>query len=330
MGKFLLFTFWGIVAIFLAWASITSESSSAILAEVESQRYAISFPKAVRVKEFYVVPGQKIEKGDPLIRVERPDLLLDMDNKLQKLTLLRSNLEKKRMQKENQLNLNDIQIALKENELENQIRKVSIAIEDYQELSGELSKLNYMNTDHRSDSILEKRLELLKKERRSLKQEHYIRAQEIKSIFSLEESSIQAEIELLQKEADLLRQEEDELIQYARVDGTIGNIYVETEELAPPYTNLVSVYEDNPTVIRAFTNERDVINIESGTEVYVESTNRQYRISGKVIEVGSRIIEYPERLRTFDQKPTWGREMFIKIPEESRFLNGEKVFVILR
>ena len=92
---------------------------------------------------------------------------------------------------------------------------------------------------------------------------------------------------------------------------------------------MLSVYENNPTIIRAFTNEHNNIDLVSGTEVLVESTNRQYKIKGTIVEIGSRIIEYPDRLRTFDQLPSWGREIFIQIPEESKFLNGEKVFVIL-
>ena len=69
--------------------------------------------------------------------------------------------------------------------------------------------------------------------------------------------------------------------------------------------------------------------IMSGDEVVVESTNRQYKIKGIVSEVGSRIIEYPNRLKGFREIEAYGRELFIKIPEESNFLNGEKVFVIL-
>lgn len=329
MGKYLLFLVWGIVAIFLALASITSESSSSILAEVEPQRYAVSFPKAVRVKELYVVPGQQVKKGDPLIKVERPDLLLDVENQQKKIALLSSHLQKKELQMENNLYLNEIQYDLRKKDLENQIRRARFNIEQRKAMTAGMEKLNFAKDNLPSDSLIKESFNLLVIEKEGLEEEHYLKRQEIRSVFDLESSSIQAEIEQLEKEIALLEKEESELIRYARVDGAIGSIYVEIEELVPSYTNILSVYEDNPTVIRAFTNEHDPVHIESGAIVSVESTNRQYQIKGEIIEVGSRIIEYPQRLRTFDQKPSWGRELFIKIPEESKFLNGEKVFVIL-
>lgn len=328
MGKYLLFIVCGLVAIFLGIASITSQSSSSILAEVEPQRYAVSFPKAVRVKEIYVVPGQQVKKGEPLIKVERPDLLLDRENQLRKIDLLTSNLEKKELQKDNKLYLNDISYDLQKQELENKIQQLKGRIAGQQKYSDRLNELKL--TDQASpDTILVQQLQVLEKEKVTVQREYNLKKQEIAALYDLEFSSVLAEIEQLKKELEVLKQEEQELIQYARVNGAIGNIYVEAEELVPAYTNLISVYEDNPTIIRAFTNEHESVKIESGMHVLVESTNRQYQIRGQVIEVGSRIIEYPQRLRTFDQRPSWGRELFIKIPEESKFLNGEKVFVIL-
>jgi hypothetical protein len=64
--------------------------------------------------------------------------------------------------------------------------------------------------------------------------------------------------------------------------------------------------------------------------VIVESTNRSYHIEGKIIEIGARIIEYPNRLKTNQNVAMWGQELFIKIPEQNDFLNGERVFVNIK
>ena len=69
---------------------------------------------------------------------------------------------------------------------------------------------------------------------------------------------------------------------------------------------------------------------EVGQEVVVESTNRQYKIEGKVFEIGSRIIEYPNRLKTSRVVTMYGQELFIRIPKENNFLNGERVFVTIK
>ena len=86
MKNYLLFVFWICLAIVLAFIAFNSEDSSAILAEVEPNSYTVSFQKTVRVKEIYVVPGQQVNVGDRLLKVERPDLLLEKENIENKIT----------------------------------------------------------------------------------------------------------------------------------------------------------------------------------------------------------------------------------------------------
>ena len=74
-------------------------------------------------------------------------------------------------------------------------------------------------------------------------------------------------------------------------------------------------------------NEKNRYKLGVGDEVMVESSNRPYQINGKVIEIGSRITSYPARLLVDQDLRLWGQELFIEIPPENEFLNGEKVFV---
>jgi hypothetical protein len=77
-------------------------------------------------------------------------------------------------------------------------------------------------------------------------------------------------------------------------------------------------------------NEGYKYDLAVGQIVKVESTNRLYKTEGVISEIGSRIIEYPTRLRSNQNIPMWGRELFIKIPEQNNFLNGERVIVSLK
>ncbi len=328
MKNHLLFIFWVCLTLVLAFVAFNSEDSAAILAEVEPNSYTISFQKTVRVKEIYVVPGQQVKTGDRLLKVERPDLLLEKENIANKIALLKSNQDKKELQKRNKQYLNDLEYDLKKKQLHTEIEEINITLDQRNKVLDDFKRLD-IEYNSTPDSILQNKLSLLKEENALLEREHNLRLREINSVFELEQTNTLAEINLLEKEINLLNEEEQELVQYARVDGAIGSINIELDQLVPSYTNMISVYENNPTIIRAFTNEHNNIELTSGDRVLVESTNRQYKIEGTIVEVGSRIIEYPDRLRTFDQLPSWGREIFIKIPEESKFLNGEKVFVIL-
>ena len=109
----------------------------------------------------------------------------------------------------------------------------------------------------------------------------------------------------------------------------MGSVSAQRGELLSPYTTILSIYESNPTVIKAVMNEGFEYEIEVGQMVKVESTNRNYKIDGKIIEIGARIIEYPSRLKANQNIQMWGQELFIKIPEDNKFLNGERVAVII-
>lgn len=332
LKKYLIYIFWLAVSgvlIFLSFGYY--DSSSSILAQVEPQKFAVSFQKAVRIKDIYVIPGQQVEKGEKLIKVERPDLLLDVDNKNNQLSNLKSQLQIQEIEKSNQLSMAELVYRQNLAKIDADIERIELIMTSQEGMSQSLSALNLWgdSTNVTDQNYMTLRLELLKKDRASMTKQYALKVQEIKQIHEIEILNLNREISLVKNEIKVLSREEKELIQYANRNGTIGNVYAETDELVPPYTTLISVYENNPTVIRALINEHQSIALQGGDEVVVESTNRKYRISGKVLELGSRIIEFPNRLRTFQEVPVYGREIFIEIPMESNFLNGEKVFVRL-
>ena len=81
MKKINTFTlFWIFTGILLLLASLFyKQQSDAIVAQVEPQRIAISFQKAVKIKSIHVIPGQDVKAGDLLVEVVRPDLMYDID-----------------------------------------------------------------------------------------------------------------------------------------------------------------------------------------------------------------------------------------------------------
>jgi HlyD family secretion protein len=331
-GRLMLYGFWFICAVILGILAFGyRDSASAILAEVEPQKYAISFQKPIKIRKIYVIPGQQVKKGDKLIKVERPDLLLDSERKTNSLLALKSKVKIKEIEKSNKLTLAKIGNEQRTTKIETDIQQLKLVLANNQQLSKNLESLNLwpdsvQTLDH---TYIQVKIKQLEQELISEKNQYQIEISEIHQVYQLEQQNLQQEIGQLEQEIELLKIEESELIQYALVDGTIGNVYSDHEELVPPYNNLISVYENNPTIIRALVNEHVEIDVKTGDEVTIESTNRKYKTKGKVLEIGSRIIEYPSRLKSFAELPVWGRELFIKIPEESNFLNGEKVFVIL-
>jgi multidrug resistance efflux pump len=140
-------------------------------------------------------------------------------------------------------------------------------------------------------------------------------------------SQLQSSLIIIEKEITELENESKKLIQKAYKPGTIGNLFVQLNELVPPYTTLLSVYDLNPNLIKAFISEQGVKDLHVGLKVKVESVHKKYSIEGQIVDIGFRITSYPDKINPHIQQKTYGQEIFIKIPEENQFLNGEKVYV---
>jgi HlyD family secretion protein len=149
------------------------------------------------------------------------------------------------------------------------------------------------------------------------------------SRFTQDTSLLKGKIKILKNDLLMLEGESADLIQYADQTGNIGNLNVQLNELVPPYQSILSIYSLNPTVIKAFINERGIAGLNVGAKVQVESTNRMYRISGEIIEIGSRITSFPQKLNAISGVNSYGQEIFVKISENNQFLNGEKVYVYI-
>lgn len=331
--KNLLIIFWaGVIILLVLFSLFFKDTNTAIVAQVEPMKKAISYHKAVRVLEIYVIPGQKVAPGDLLVKVERPDMVLDVERKkndLKRLEIDKSMAAKKYTEKQKLL---DISKELKTQKLQAEIEQLKVIVENNQKLTSQFGNLiGYSDTINRyGRSYYEIDLEILAKEVNSVIIQ-YAREKEANALLYEEElKSFQIREQELNNELQALEDEEQQLVKRADINGTIGSISAQTGELLSPYSTIISIYELNPTVIKAIMNEGYKYDLHVGQVVKVESTNRRYRIDGEISEVGSRIIEYPGRLKSNQNIPMWGRELFIKIPEQNSFLNGERVIVSIK
>ena len=172
-------------------------------------------------------------------------------------------------------------------------------------------------------------LNALKEEKTLETKKYESQIRQIETRFASDLLRLDLENQRLESELEVLYIEKETLTQLAPFSGTIGSISVQLNELVPPYETIISIYDESPNIIKAYMNERMRLSINPGDTVMVESINRQYKIQGDVIEVGSRIVSYPKQMIGMGQQNMWGREIFIRIPRENEFLNGEKVYVIL-
>lgn len=305
------------------------KQSDAIVAEVDPQKIAISFQKAVKIKSIHVIPGEDVNEGDLLVEVVRPDLMYDIEKASNDLNTL---LQQKEMSITNlnyQIRMTHLEKISEIESINEKIYKLQTQYEQNQDVRSALQGVEIPGDPDSSgyQSAIKMEIDFLEKKRaqtESMYDQEISQTEEKKrneiEIFDLDISQQRKEMELLEDEANYLQN-------YAPVHGTIGDVTAQVGELIPPYTTILTLYEINPTIIKAYMNEKNRYNLEVGEEVFVESANRDYNISGTVVEIGSRIVSYPNRLLEVQDRKMWGQEIFIRIPPNNQFLNGEKVYV---
>jgi hypothetical protein len=143
------------------------------------------------------------------------------------------------------------------------------------------------------------------------------------------ESTIKIRVARLERELNLLLAERNKLYVFAPVAGIIGSVNVKEGETASPYIPVITLHAQCPSYVKGFIHENVHNRIAVGSQAEVVSlADRSKRITGVVTGVGSRIVEFPVRLRRRPDIQVWGREVVIKIPEDNTLLLGEKVMVM--
>jgi len=316
-------------AIVLLVASFSKRDGSfAIIAEVEPQKTAVSFNKAVRIKQLFVSPGQNVSIGDSLLVVERPDLELDLKNALKELEILKKKESQVDMDTKSKLRETELKHRLKIAELETRLERVRLELQQESNVSQQiLSQLGKDSLDVLSELKAAVRLlnDQIKLERNIfIEQTNAVRASRNDEL-----AVLALEIEKVELELKSLKEEQNQLVQIAQFNGTVGSISAQLFELVPSFKTIISLYDSSPSLIKAYVNEQSDFEVRIGSKVSVKSISRKYLIEGEIVEVGSRIISYPNQMIQGNQMKMWGKEIFIKIPENNEFLNGERVYVIL-
>ena len=83
-------------------------------------------------------------------------------------------------------------------------------------------------------------------------------------------------------------------------------------------------------MVVGYVHESLVLQVSVGDSLdIVSSLHIEEKCRGKVIGLGHRIVEIPERLRKIPELKTYGREVLIQIPASNHFLQSETVILNL-
>ena len=312
--------------IYVSLSTVTKDN--AIVAIVESQKTAISYQKAVSIKAIHVIEGQQVKEGDLLIEVDRPDLNFDYEKLLNQKKQEESALLGINSEYRSDLELINIESSGKLSRINAEIAQLEAKIQLNQALLSDLKAMgNGSKSNQESinpDSIL---LQSYLTEKQQIESHYASERKRISTKYEQDQALLKLKIGLIEDEISLLDKERRLLKKYAPFDGTIGNVNAQLDEIVPSFQTIVSLYEQHPPTLKAFVNTDSPFVLTPGDVVDIESSNRQYNTFGVVEEVGARIVTFRDPNDPLTAPERYGREVFIRLPEDNTFLYGEQVYV---
>lgn len=290
----------------------------------ENKETEINFNYPVVVDEILVSPGQKVQAGEPLLKLKRvkpKETLEDQSFRIQEMQakerVWRSEQEGKLLLARNKKELKLVEIDAAINKLEEERKFKATLFEG-------LSSIDSQQNDY---TPLTDKIRYLEKERELSSRSADQEIKNIQNELRLGKNPYSVEIQRL--EAERTFAEENKVIEVllkAPSEGVIGNVFCKRAEHIPSFKTLIIFYEPNPTQVKGYVHEDQILEVNLQDSMIIRSTKDEtIYCKGIVSGLGSRIVEIPDRLRKIPDLKIYGREVLLNIPSDNNFLQKEKV-----
>ena len=296
-------------------------------AETKETEINLNFP--VMVEELNVLSGQSVKAGDILLKAKRLDSDLRFED--QDLKVSEINAKKRIWKSEQQGKLKTLEASYlqKIGNIETQIAAINNKINQQRELYKGLEHVEVIEelpANH--PSML--RIAALNQDRTNVEKRYRLDLENLESIIAKGTKDDDEAIKRLKAEYQYYQDNKEIPVEIvAPIDGLIGNVHCKEGEHITDFRTLISFYEPNPTLVKAYVHEDYLVKVDVGDKFKISSikdVNLSY--DGTVIGLGSRIVEIPARMRKVPEYKTYGREVMIRLPSESRFLQNEKLTLV--
>lgn len=323
----------------LAWilaiigiASITRlyhGETSSFLGVAEASETSISVESGTEIVKIPVLTGQAVKIGDTLVQLRRPELSLRISELVRELEghqgksgLTEADIERRLSEvrttadaKRHQLNFEIERLR------EEYTRNRDLALRLQSLPAGAVPPADTNDAMWRRIRSMERELQMVKNSERD-------QVSLLQGSRGLQRTSGEAEREAMRRELDMLRQEEARLVILSREDAVVATVFFRDGEKVSPFAPILTLSPHSPSLVRGYIHERVYNRVGIGDSVDVYSTGeRTRRVRGKVVGMGSRIIEFPIRLRKMPEMLVWGREVTVRISPKNSFLLGELVTI---
>jgi HlyD family secretion protein len=296
------------IALVLITLSLRSESTS-FIGIADAKEMVINAETAVEVKDIFIVPGQQVASGDTLVELRSPELdmkrsqlRIDYETRMTEIVSELQQLEsqckinRQLVRKLRSISAEDLEVA------DNSDNPASIRIRNLKLELARLKKLTAIMDDNLHNHV---------------------------SFTAAPNQSVQVEDPATSPDSPRLHSDRpNRLFIIAPCSGVIGTVYYKKGQMVDSFDSIATLHAEYPSFVQGYIPENRYSTVAIGQRVRVRSTaDRTREVFGDVIGVGSRIVEYPIRLRKAPEILMWGREVTVRIPEKNSFLLGEKVMI---
>lgn len=295
----------------------------------ETKETEINLNFSVMVDELNVLSGQSVKEGQLLLRAKRLDSDIKFEDQEMKISEINAKKRIWRSEQEGRLKTLESSYLKKMGDVNTQIDAINNKLAQQKELYEGLDYIE-ANQDLPANHPSKMRIAAYEEERRNIEKRYQLDLTNLQSIIAKGTKDDDETIKRLRAEYKHVQDNKEIVVDIvAPTDGLIGNVHCKEGEHITDYRTLISFYEPNPTLVKAYVHEDYLVKVDIGDEFKISSIKDiTQTYTGKVVGLGSRIVEIPARMRKVPEFKTYGREVVIRLPAKSKFLQNEKLILI--
>ena len=292
----------------------------------ETEPRVLNFDHDLAVRKVFIKAGDKIKAGDTLAIFHRAELDENEFSQYREMVTNetaraaeRAILEKEKEVVQARLNVDirELAIDIKLLQTEDSIMMV---------YRGNL----YGQSTPVQNRVIKERIEGLQKQMEDLKHEAEEELLVLSAKISATDQIAAEKANKLKGQLTMIATERERLVLISPINGYVEDVYFSVNAMIPAHKDLVKINPDTPNKIIGFIHETNEVPLSIGSNVEMTSFNRPGIVStGLIVGVNPKMTELPLRLRKFIDLRSWGREVYISIPDTNSFFISEKVNITL-
>lgn len=292
----------------------------------ETEPRILNFDHDLSVRDVFIKAGDKIKAGDTLAIFHRAELDENEFSQYREMVTNetaraaeRAILEKEKEVVQARLNVDirELAIDIKLLQTEDSIMMV---------YRGNL----YGQSTPVQNRVIKERIEGLQKQMEDLKHQAEEELLVLSAKISANDQIAAEKANKLKGQLTMIATERERLVLISPINGYVEDVYFSVNAMIPAHKDLVKINPDAPNKIIGFIHETNEVPLSIGSNVEMTSFNRPGIVStGLIVGVNPKMTELPLRLRKFIDLRSWGREVYISIPDTNSFYISEKVNITL-